>query len=179
MSLHHKPQPSKLSREPTSRRLGDTKRRMSLVRCRQSAADVYDHAPPLRKHIFIDIPGRLHAHLTDHRRYAITAQRRCALSLSRASSVTSARGQVHREMNERLNMYLAMSPDELLPSAAKYHSEWPEESPTREGQGGWYLTSPTAVNAVEVLSCMPNICAIVQKLVPVRLLLLPDSIVVF
>lgn len=43
-------------------------------------------------------------------------------SLSRHSSSASnesARGQRHREMNERLRLYLTTSPHEVLPSAAK------------------------------------------------------------
>lgn len=60
-------------------------------------------------------------------------------SLSRHSSCTSVeseRGQRHRDMNERLNLYLTMSPHEVLPSARKnyptYTSSPVDESSTSD-----------------------------------------------
>ena len=49
--------------------------------------------------------------------------------LSRASSTTSMeseRGQKHRNMNERLDLYLRLHPHELLPSAAKNYPTYPQ-----------------------------------------------------
>lgn len=70
-------------------------------------------------------------------------------SLSRrnsSSSSDSERGQKHREMNQRLHLYLTTSPFEVLPSAQKYYSSdatmSPLESPDSDvssinpGRGG-------------------------------------------
>jgi len=57
-------------------------------------------------------------------------------SLSRhssAMSVESERGQKHRDMNERLSLYLTMSPHEVLPSAKKNYPS-PIVLPINENQ---------------------------------------------
>ena len=61
-------------------------------------------------------------------------------TLSRHSSITSMeseRGQRHRDMNERLSLYLSMSPHEVLPSAKKNYPTYTdvatrEESPASD-----------------------------------------------
>ena len=57
-------------------------------------------------------------------------------SLSRHSSTTSMeseRGQRHREMNERLNLYLQLHPHEVLPSARKNYPTCPQmQSPSED-----------------------------------------------
>ena len=45
---------------------------------------------------------------------------------SSTSSMESDRGQRHRDMNERLNLYLLSHPHEILPSAAKNYPTYPQ-----------------------------------------------------
>ncbi|KAK6430531.1 hypothetical protein LTR95_013316, partial [Oleoguttula sp. CCFEE 5521] len=50
-----------------------------------------------------------------------------SFSLSRTSTVASTRGQMDRDRNERLTMYLTMPPHELLPSASRYYPGSPRD----------------------------------------------------